>query len=241
MGPKSQLEEEVRTAQRYFGSFADDYHRAFDGGGANPLHHAINRLFRRKTFVRRTARIEELLEEYGVAGKTVLDLGCGSGEVSIMAARLGATVVGLDIVDDMIAIARAGAEAAGVGDRTTFRVANIVDGVLPRADVTMMVGVIEYYSDLDRLLTKACAATDGLLVIVDTRGPLWRRTLRRVLARLKRFYLYYRDPREVAAIVARQGFVEHRHLAGHSFTLLAFTRVAAPAPRAATAGTFASA
>jgi len=241
MVSRTQTEDEVRTAQRYFGSFADDYHRAFDGGGANPLHHAINRLFRRKTFVRRTERIRELLEEYGVAGKTVLDLGCGSGEVSIMAARLGATVVGLDIVDDMIAIARTGAAAAGVAGRTTFRVANIVEGTLPPADVTMMVGVIEYYSDLETVLSKACAATEGLLVIVDTRGPLWRRTLRRVLARLKRFYVYYRDPREVAAIVARQGFIEHRYLAGHSFTLLAFTRASSRAPRPSSDGTLASA
>src|SRR5262245_14168769 len=115
MIPKTQTEDEVQTAQRYFGSFADDYHRAFDGGGANPLHHAINRLFRRKTFVRRTERIQELLDEYGVGGKTVLDLGCGSGEVSIVAARLGATVIGLDIVEDMIGIARAEAAKAGVG------------------------------------------------------------------------------------------------------------------------------
>ena len=226
MMPKTQLEDEVRTAHRYFGSFADDYHRAFDGGGANPLHHAINRLFRRKTFVRRTERIRELLADYGVAGKTVLDLGCGSGEVSIVAAQLGATVIGLDIVDDMVAIARDTAAAAGVADRTTFRVANIVDGPLPRADVTMMVGVIEYYSDLEAILGKACAATEGLLVIVDTRGPLWRRSLRRVPARMKHFYLYYRDPAAVAAIVERHGFVRHRHLAGHSFTLLAFTRAA---------------
>ena len=54
-------------------------------------------------------------------------------------------------------------------------------------------------------------------------------------------YLYYRDPREVAATVERQGFVQHRHLAGHSFTLLAFTRASTPAPRGTPAGLLGSA
>ena len=224
MTPNTQLDDEVRTAHRYFGSFAADYHRAFEGGGASPLHHAINRLFRRKTFVRRTELIRQLLEERNIAGKSVLDLGCGSGEVSIMAARLGARVIGLDIVDDMIEIARAEATAAGVSGRATFHIANIMDDDLPKADVTMLVGVIEYYSDLNRLLAKACDATTELLVIVDTRGPWWRRLLRRVLARLKHFYLFYRAPEHVAAVVVQHGFVQSRHVAGHSFTLLAFTR-----------------
>ena len=59
---------ETRVAQRYFGSFADDYHKAFEGSGANPLHHLINRLFRRKTFVLRTALVEKAFRDYGVAG-----------------------------------------------------------------------------------------------------------------------------------------------------------------------------
>jgi 2-polyprenyl-3-methyl-5-hydroxy-6-metoxy-1,4-benzoquinol methylase len=216
--------DEVQTAHRYFGSFADDYHRAFEGAGANPLHHLINKLFRRQTFVRRTEHVERLLREYGVAGKTVLDLGCGSGEVSIVAARLGARVIGLDIVDDMVAIARREAASAGVADRTEFRVANILEDAVPQVDVTMMVGVIEYYSDLDALLARVCAATRGRLIICDTRGPWWRRRLRYLLARAKHFYIFYRSPDAVAAIAARNGFTEQQRILGHSFTVFAFDR-----------------
>ena len=224
MALSKQTADEVRTAQRYFGSFADDYHRAFQGGGANPLHHLINRMFRRKTFARRTELVEALLREHGVAGKSVLDLGCGSGEVSLIAARLGARVTGLDIVEDMLRIARADADGAGLGHVTTFRVANIMEDELPRADVTMMIGVIEYYTDLEALLARACAATGQLLIVVDTRGPVWRRSLRYALARLKHFYVYYRSPDVVCAIVVRQGFKERRRFLGHSFSLLAFDR-----------------
>jgi 2-polyprenyl-3-methyl-5-hydroxy-6-metoxy-1,4-benzoquinol methylase len=216
--------EEARIAQRYFRSFAQDYHRAFDGTGANPLHHLINRLFRRKTFVLRTALVEQELREYGVDGKAVLDLGCGSGEVSLIAARLGATVTGIDIVPGMIDIAKAEAANAGVADRTRFRVGNILEDEIPKADVTMMVGVIEYYSDLPALLRRVCEATRDSLIIVDTRGPLWRRTLRYALARMKKFYIFYRDPDDVAAAAAREGFHESKRVLGHSYSFFVFRR-----------------
>src|SRR6185295_6459413 len=112
MESKTDMRAEAEVAKRYFGSFADDYHRAFQGRGKNLLHGAISLLFRRKTFERRTEIVTEWLRQYGVTGKDVLDLGCGSGEVSLEAARLGARVTGLDIVPEMIDIARAEAERA---------------------------------------------------------------------------------------------------------------------------------
>ena len=224
MARRVPVEQEVETSKKYFASFADDYHRAFEGGGRNRFHHLINRLFRKKTFQRRTEVIRTLLEQYGVSGKRVLDLGCGSGEVSIEAARLGASVTGLDIVPDMVAIARAEAARAGVSDHATFRVHDIVRDAVPQTDIAMMVGVIEYYSDLDPILGKVCGATTERLIICDTRGPWWRRTLRYGLARLKRFYLYYHAPDAVAAIARRHGFREDARVAGHSFTVMAFRR-----------------
>jgi hypothetical protein len=95
---------------------------------------------------------------------------------------------------------------------------------VPAADVSLMVGVIEYYRDIDWLLKKVAASTGELLVIVDTRGPLWRRTLRYALARMKKFNLYYHPPDRVAAVVTGQGFEEFERKAGHSYTLFAFRR-----------------
>src|SRR5262249_23563588 len=143
--PDPVMRDEAEIAKRYFGSFASDYHRAFEGTGKNPLHALINALFRRKTFERRTDVVRDWLKSFGVAGKHVLRLGCGSGEVSIVAAQLGARVTGLDIVPDMIEIAKAGAAAAGVADKATFAVSNFAEEGIESADVIMMVGVIEYY------------------------------------------------------------------------------------------------
>jgi len=80
MGRVPSVDEQVLIARRYFSSFVADYHSAFEGGGKSPLHRVINTLFRRKTFQRRLAIVRGFLEAYGVEGKRVLDLGCGSGE-----------------------------------------------------------------------------------------------------------------------------------------------------------------
>jgi 2-polyprenyl-3-methyl-5-hydroxy-6-metoxy-1,4-benzoquinol methylase len=223
-GSHPRSSDEAEIAKRYFGSFADDYHEAFGGKGHQPLHALINKLFRRKTFQRRTEIVAGWLKEYGVAGRHVLDLGCGSGEVSLIAARLGARVTGLDIVPAMIEIARQQAAVEGVGDRTTFRVHNLVTEPIEPADIVMMIGVIEYYGDIELLLPKVCRSVGEALIVVDTRGPWWRRRLRYLLARLKRFRLYYHSPDRVAAIVAGEGFKETARVAGHSFTAMMFRR-----------------
>jgi SAM-dependent methyltransferase len=224
MPMRPSVEQEIETSRRYFGSFAEDYHRAFEGAGRDRFHRLINRLFRRKTFQLRTGIVEGLLAAHGVAGKRVLDLGSGSGEVSLVAARLGASVTGLDIVPAMVEIARREAERQGVAERVTFQVHDVVTQPVPATDVAMMIGVIEYYSDLAPILGKVCASTRELLIICDTRGPWWRRTLRFGLARAKGFYLHYHAPDSVAAIVARHGFRETTRIPGHSFTVMAFQR-----------------
>jgi 2-polyprenyl-3-methyl-5-hydroxy-6-metoxy-1,4-benzoquinol methylase len=223
MHAKSQ-DEQVRAAHRYFSSFVDDYHRAFEGQGESALHRTINVLFRRKTFARRMAVVGRFLEQHGVAGKRLLDLGCGSGEVSLLAARLGARVTGLDVVEGMVATARDQARQASLDERAEFHVADVTAVALPPSDVTLVVSVCEYYADVDAFLTKVCRATEEMLVIVDTRGPWWRRMLRHTLAWFKRFDIYYRTPEEFAAIVSRAGFLETERVRGHSFWALAFAR-----------------
>ena len=211
-------------AHRYFSGFYEDYHRAFEGKGENLLHRIINILFRRETFEKRAAVVKGFLEAHGVAGKRLLDLGCGSGEVSLMAARLGARVTGLDVVEGMVATARRQARESGLEGVAEFHAADVTSALLPPSDITLIVSVCEYYTEIADFLTRACDATGELLVIVDAGGPWWRRALRYTLAWFKRFHICYRSPEEFAAIVTRAGFAEKERFRGHSFWALSFRR-----------------
>lgn len=54
-------------------------------------------------------------------GDVAIDIGCGSGILSIIAAKLGAShVYAVDKSPDVVEVGRANAEANGVGDRITF-------------------------------------------------------------------------------------------------------------------------
>ncbi|HEX6262680.1 MAG TPA: 50S ribosomal protein L11 methyltransferase [Actinomycetota bacterium] len=63
-------------------------------------------------------------------GETVIDVGCGSGVLSFVAARLGAArVYGTDVVPEAVEVATENARALGLEDRTEFRAGSLLDPV----------------------------------------------------------------------------------------------------------------
>ena len=70
----------------------------------------------------------------GITGGHVIDLGCGSGYLSVFAAKAGARVTAVDINELAIENTRANAAAAGVAEQVTARLSNVLDGVAEKAD-----------------------------------------------------------------------------------------------------------
>jgi ubiquinone/menaquinone biosynthesis C-methylase UbiE len=57
-----------------------------------------------------------------IAGKTILEIGCGTGEISVWFAKNNATIYGMDISNESIAIANRRSAENGTGDKTHFLV-----------------------------------------------------------------------------------------------------------------------
>ena len=92
-------------------------------------------------------------------GETVLDLGSGAGaDVLISARRVGPAgrAIGLDMTDEMLALARANAAAAGV-ENAEFLKGYIEEIPLPRDSVDVVISncVINLAGDKDKVLAEA--------------------------------------------------------------------------------------
>ncbi len=96
----------------------------------------------------------KLMEKYGVEGKKVLDVGCGSGILSIAAGLLGASdVLGIEIDPVAVPIARENVALNGLSDRVAVRLGDLTKGVDYKADVI----VANLMADLVMTLSKDAA------------------------------------------------------------------------------------
>jgi len=226
------VRDDRQGARDYFEKLAPEYDRAFRLQGRGPLNAVVNRLFRGPTFVRCMRLLEDVFAKLRLEGKTVLDLGCGSGQVSLLAAAMGARVHGIDIAPGMLALAREAATRAGLADRVRFEEGDVSRDVLPEADVVLLVGVIEYYRDFGDLVRRAAAAARQTLVIAHANRVLYRMALRHALARFGRLNLYYHPMHAVAAAAHAAGLRLAEERREHAFTVLVLEREkTAAAPR----------
>ena len=84
------------------------------------------------------------------AGMSAVDLGCGSGQVSIPLAELGVHVTAVDVSPQMVERLRRRVEESGVGDLTTGVVSAIEDFSVPQGSVDLVVSNYALHHLLDR-------------------------------------------------------------------------------------------
>lgn len=82
-----------------------------------------------------TSMCIRLLQRYDLTGKTVFDVGCGSGILGITAVKLGAKTCRMsDIDDNAVVAARENTALNGVSAQTTVENCNLLDGTCGQAD-----------------------------------------------------------------------------------------------------------
>ena len=118
-----------------------------------------------------------------VAGKRILDVGCGQGEDAMILARLGAHVTGLDVSPGAIDMAKQRAAINGVSQRTRFFCAPLTDARLPEQsfDVIWIDNVLHHVlDDLEPTLRALLRAAKPGATILCIEPVNLNRTLRRI-------------------------------------------------------------
>lgn len=223
-GELDKLTTDRETARSYFDKLAPEYDRAFRLQGRGPLSALVNRYFRGPTFARRMRLLESLFAQVGLEGRTVLDLGCGSGQVSLLAASMGARVHGIDISPRMLSIARDAADHAGYAAAVRFEEGDVATAPLPQSDVVLLVGVVEYYADFAPLVRRAAEAARRTLILAHTNRVAYRMLLRKLLFAVQGASLYFHPMSDVVAAAEQGGVRLVKQLPEHAFTVLVLER-----------------
>lgn len=174
---------------------------------------------RRPTAAKVTVPLLEALEEAGLRDRSVLDLGCGIGDLAIEAVGRGAAIArGYDLSEKAIDEARRLAGERGVGDRTTFDVGDAARLELLPADVVVLNRVFCCYADVHGLLERSLAAAGSVYGFTIPRSTGLAGAFGRVQAaienawyRLRRrkygdFRVYIHDVDRIDARVRAEGF-----------------------------------
>ncbi|HEY7661255.1 MAG TPA: methyltransferase domain-containing protein [Actinomycetota bacterium] len=110
-----------------------------------------------------TRPLLQALDDAGLDGRTVLDLGCGIGDLAIGTVDRGASAAtGIDLSAKAIAAARSLASERGVADRTSFDVGDAAEVELPNADVVALHRVFCCYPNVGGLLDRSLEAAGSV-------------------------------------------------------------------------------
>lgn len=198
-----------------------------------------------KRFARRSAKryrakgldadARELVEHLsagGLAGKSVLDVGGGVGEVQLELLKAGAahgTV--LELVPDYEPVARELARELGLAERSDFRLVDLLrePDAAPEADLVSLHRVVCCSPEGPRLLAIAAGAAREALALSYPRDAWWTRAFVRVqnaalrLVR-KQFQTYVHRPADLAAAAESAGLTPSHRRTGRVWEVAAFRR-----------------
>jgi 2-polyprenyl-3-methyl-5-hydroxy-6-metoxy-1,4-benzoquinol methylase len=107
------------------------------------------------------------------AGKDILDIGCGEGELSTQLAKLGARVTAVDISPDLIRVAKKRAQIDDVGDRMEFLVRDILEAPLPKGRFDAIVcSAVLHHVDIRKFFPVLLSGlkTDGVAIMIEPLG-----------------------------------------------------------------------
>lgn len=130
-----------------------------------------------------SAMLLRLIEaDLGADTPTVLELGCGSGALTVAALKRGATRArGIDLSPGMLAVAVRRAEAAGVAEQASFGVGDGATETLEQADWVLLDRVICCYPDVNRLLGNAVSGARRRVAFSVPTSRGWRGLVNRVM------------------------------------------------------------
>ncbi len=217
----TQAPDQIKT---YFERCADRFDGFYREEKRSLFEHLAHVVFRKPGLVRRFEATVRILGD--VAGKRILDVGCGSGIYSVYFAQRGAEVAGIDFSGPMLALAEQNAKEEKCGIR--FIQGDFLQQRLDGSfDFVLMIGVFDYVEPAGRLAYLKKAAQLAGRKIVATFPKLYtpQTPIRRRWLQNQNCPVYFYTKREIEAAAREAGLSAKFYNCGPIWTV-AFSQLA---------------
>jgi SAM-dependent methyltransferase len=165
-------------------------------------------------------------------GSSVLDIGCGVGQVHLTLLKEGADrSLGIDLSDAMLKEAKRFADKSGLAERAQYVTGDFVQlfSSVPESDRTVLDKVVCCYENLDELILRSTGKTKATFALTHPKENLLTKGLfkgQEAVAKLLRwdFRPFWHDWAEMKSRICAQGFTLRYERATISWHALVFQR-----------------
>lgn len=195
--------QSVSDAADFFDRFAEAFDTLYDGQ-RNTAMRWVDRQFRSDMFVRFALTFEVLGD---LTGRSLLDVGCGSGPYVVEALKRGASfVTAVDPARSMLALTRERVARAGFSGRC-----EAISGAFPMAslqphDHAIVMGVMDYIEDAGGFLAALHPLVQRSAAVSFPSKHWFRTPIRKLRYRVRRCPVYFYDEADIRRLVSQAGF-----------------------------------
>ena len=172
--------------------------------------------FRKKGPDKASSFLIASLTQLGLASKSILDIGCGVGNVHLTLLKNGAaSAFGVDVAEGMLSKAKELAAERGLAEKVAYHLGDVTkaNGSIPPSDIVVLDKVLCCSGEPETLIRESTGRCRELYAATYPRNSLVARVAFRtpeLLGRLLRwsFHPYYHEPASLDDAIVRSGFVE---------------------------------
>ena len=211
--------QEHERVKDYFERCADRFDGFYKDGERSLFQQLAHVIFRKPGLVRRFQATADILGD--VQGKTILDVGCGSGIYSIYFSQRGADVTGIDFASSMLSLAERHAREENhkirllMGDFLTLEIESEFDYLL-------FIGIFDYVKQDECLgyFEKAVQITRRKVVATfPKRYTLLQTPIRYVWLKRQGCPVYFYTKTQIKALARQAGLTAQFHDCGPIWTV----------------------
>ena len=196
-------QEEARQVAEYWDRIAPAFDTIYSGN-KNRAARTLDKWLRRDMY----ERFNWVMRKAGdVSGKTVCDVGCGSGRFVAALAQRGARVTGLDFAPTMLQLAVALVKSHGVVEKCDFVLSDVLDWKTDlQFDLVIAIGFWDYVGDPLPRLQVIRSIMRGRFLSAWPRAGTWRAAVRKARLKVAGCPVYFWTRSQIEEYLRRAGF-----------------------------------